>query len=66
MSEMVKLLSTAQTGEQLSKGQQKQAAFWLAMSLQPDVVLLDEPVDGLDPVMRRQVWNILLEEVARH
>ena len=33
----------------LSKGQQKQAAFWLLMSICPDVVLLDEPVDGLDP-----------------
>ena len=48
----------------LSKGQQKQAAFWLAMSLQPDVVVLDEPVDGLDPVMRRQVWSLLLADVA--
>ena len=48
----------------LSKGQQKQAAFWLAMSLQPELVILDEPVDGLDPVMRRQVWSILLQDVA--
>ena len=48
----------------LSKGQQKQAAFWLAMSLQPELVLLDEPVDGLDPVMRRQVWSLLLQDVA--
>ena len=48
----------------LSKGQQKQAAFWLAMSIQPDVVLLDEPVDGLDPVMRRQIWSLLLQDVA--
>ena len=48
----------------LSKGQQKQAAFWLAMSMQPDVVILDEPVDGLDPVMRRQIWSLLLQDVA--
>ena len=48
----------------LSKGQQKQAAFWLAMSMQPDVVLLDEPVDGLDPVMRRQIWSLMLQDVA--
>ena len=48
----------------LSKGQQKQAAFWLAVSQRPDVVILDEPVDGLDPVMRRQVWSILLSDVA--
>ena len=48
----------------LSKGQQKQAAFWLALSLRPELVILDEPVDGLDPVMRRQVWSLLLSDVA--
>ena len=48
----------------LSKGQQKQAAFWLALALRPALVILDEPVDGLDPVMRRQVWSLLLSEVA--
>ena len=48
----------------LSKGQQKQAAFWLALSLRPEVVILDEPVDGLDPVMCRQVWSLLLSDVA--
>ncbi len=54
------------TMRKLSKGMQKQAAFRLALSLCPDVVVLDEPVDGLDPVMRRQVWNILLADVAEH
>jgi len=48
----------------LSKGMQKQSAFWLAMCQCPDYVILDEPVDGLDPVMRRQVWSILMNEVA--
>ena len=48
----------------LSKGQQKQAAFWLALSQQPDIVILDEPVDGLDPVMRRQIWSLLMQDVA--
>ncbi len=48
----------------LSKGMQKQSAFWLAMCQCPDYVILDEPVDGLDPVMRRQVWSILMSEVA--
>ena len=48
----------------LSRGMQKQAAFWLALSTAPDVVLLDEPVDGLDPLMRRQIWGLLLSEVA--
>ena len=43
----------------LSKGMQKQAAFWLAMCCMPEYLILDEPVDGLDPVMRRQVWSLL-------
>ena len=50
----------------LSKGMQKQAAFWIAMSLRPDVVILDEPVDGLDPVMRRQIWSIIMADVAEN
>ena len=47
----------------LSKGMQKQAFFWLALSLRPDILLLDEPVDGLDPVMRRQLWSLIMSEV---
>ena len=50
----------------LSKGMQKQAAFWLAPCCRPDVLVLDEPVDGLDPVMRRQVWGLLMGDVAEH
>ncbi len=48
----------------LSKGMQKQAAFWLALCCQPELLVLDEPVDGLDPVMRRQVWSLLLSDCA--
>ena len=47
-----------------SKGMQKQAAFHLTICTRPDVMILDEPVDGLDPVMRRQVWNLILSDVA--
>lgn len=50
----------------LSKGMQKQAAFWLIVSMCPKVLVLDEPVDGLDPVMRRQVWSILMADVAEN
>ena len=48
----------------LSKGMQKQVGFWLTLSCCPDYIILDEPVDGLDPVMRRQVWSLLLADVA--
>ena len=47
-----------------SKGMKKQAAFWLVMSLMPDLLVLDEPVDGLDPVMRRQILSVVMQDVA--
>ena len=49
-----------------SKGMQKQAAFHLTLSCRPEVLILDEPVDGLDPVMRRQVMSLILSDVAEH
>ena len=49
-----------------SKGMQKQAAFHLAICCRPEVLILDEPVDGLDPVMRRQVMSLILSDVAEH
>ena len=48
----------------MSKGMQKQAAFWLAVCCMPEYLILDEPVDGLDPVMRRQVCSLLLGDVS--
>ena len=49
-----------------SKGMQKQAAFHLTLACRPDILVLDEPVDGLDPVMRRQVMSLILSDVAEH
>lgn len=48
----------------LSKGQQKLVLFRIALAQRPEYVLLDEPVDGLDPVNRRLVWNLLLDDVS--
>ena len=50
----------------LSKGMQKQSSFWLSLCCRPDYLILDEPVDGLDPVMRRQVWSLLMSDVAEY
>ena len=50
----------------LSKGQRKQCAFYLALCCRPEILVLDEPVDGLDPVMRRQIWSLLLGDVAEY
>ena len=59
-------IKTSSPVRKLSRGMQKQVAFWLALSMRPETVVLDEPVDGLDPVMRRQVWNVLLSDVAEN
>ena len=48
----------------LSKGMQKQVAFWLGISAMPEILILDEPVDGLDPVMRKRVWSSLMQDVS--
>ena len=57
-------LDERQPIRRMSKGMQKQAAFWLAMCQMADVMVLDEPVDGLDPVMRRQIWGLLMADAA--
>ena len=48
----------------LSKGMKKQVAFWLSLSAMPEVLILDEPLDGLDPVMRKQVLNLVIADVV--
>ncbi|MDR0446835.1 MAG: ABC transporter ATP-binding protein [Oscillospiraceae bacterium] len=47
-----------------SKGMQKQAAFMLTMSAMPDFLILDEPIDGLDPLVRKLVWKYIVDDVA--
>ncbi len=57
-------LDTKRRIKTLSKGMQRQVAFWLGMSIMPDVMILDEPLDGLDPVMRQRVKNLIIQDVA--
>lgn len=48
----------------LSKGMKRQVSFWLALSIKPQVLILDEPLDGLDPMIRSKVKKLLLADVA--
>ncbi|MBR3737130.1 MAG: ABC transporter ATP-binding protein [Eubacterium sp.] len=48
----------------LSKGMKKQVAFWIAICCSPEILVLDEPVDGLDPMMRHQIWRLIINEVS--
>lgn len=57
-------LDVNRPGKKLSKGMQRQVAFWLGLALKPDLMILDEPLDGLDPVMRQKVRNLLIQDVA--
>ena len=59
-------IDTKRSIRRLSKGMQKQVAFWLAICCRPEILILDEPVDGLDPVMRRQIWSIIMPDVSEH
>lgn len=48
-----------------SKGMRKQASFCLIMSTMPDYLILDEPIDGLDPIARKLVWKYIIDDVAQ-
>ena len=45
----------------LSGGMQKKLALACTLIHQPEILLLDEPTTGVDPVSRREFWNILTE-----
>jgi ABC-2 type transport system ATP-binding protein len=47
-----------------SKGMQKQSALALTLSAMPEVLILDEPIDGLDPIVRSRIFNRIIEDVA--
>ncbi len=47
-----------------SKGEQSLMAFCLALSSMPELLILDEPFDGLDAVIRHQIKNLIIQDVA--
>lgn len=57
-------IKPSQKVHRMSKGMQRQVAFWLALSCMPEYLILDEPLDGLDPVMRQKIKNLLFQDVA--
>lgn len=57
-------LDAKRAARSLSKGMGKQLAIILALAQHPDVLLLDEPLDGLDPSARRTVLSRVMDDVA--
>jgi ABC-2 type transport system ATP-binding protein len=57
-------LDQAKPVKRLSKGQQTAAALVLAFSGRPEILLLDEPASGLDPVYQRVVIDLMIDAAA--
>jgi ABC-type multidrug transport system, ATPase component len=49
----------------LPLGWKQKLAFSIAILHDPDIVFLDEPTGGVDPVTRRQFWNLIYEAVQK-
>ena len=66
LHELTKLFRLDETAplKSFSKGMKKQAVIALAMASRPDYLLLDEPIDGLDPIIRKLVWKQIVDDVA--
>jgi len=57
-------INTKKNINRFSKGMQKQVAFIFTMCINPDFLVLDEPIDGLDPIVRITIFEEIIEDVA--
>ena len=66
LHELTKLFRLDETAplKSFSKGMKKQAVIALTLACMPEYLLLDEPIDGLDPIIRKLVWKQIVDDVA--
>ena len=66
LHELTRLFRLDETAplKSFSKGMKKQAVIALVLASMPEYLLLDEPIDGLDPIVRKLVWKQIVDDVA--
>jgi ABC-type multidrug transport system ATPase subunit len=52
--------------EECSGGQQRRVSFAAAMIHEPDLLILDEPTVGLDPILREKIWDFMLHVTTHY
>lgn len=50
--------------DNLSKGQKARAGLLIALAYRPELLVLDEPSSGLDPIVRRDILGAVLRTIA--
>ncbi|XP_017860147.1 PREDICTED: ABC transporter G family member 20 [Drosophila arizonae] len=61
LKDLLQLPSAGQMIKQCSGGQQRRLSFACAMIHDPELLILDEPTVGLDPMLREKIWDFLVE-----
>jgi len=57
-------LDTSATIKNLSKGQTAQVGLLIALAYRPELLVLDEPSTGLDPLVRRNILDAIIRTIA--
>lgn len=58
--EFLDLPSQNRLVKNLSGGQQRRVSFAVALMHDPELLILDEPTVGVDPLLRQSIWNHLV------
>ncbi|AOW93506.1 ABC transporter [Rhodococcus sp. WMMA185] len=61
LPEALEAVATRQVGE-IGLGLQRRLAFYCALSHRPDLVILDEPTSGVDPLARTRLWDTIHDQ----